>query len=99
MVIKLLLAIVRYIHLCIVPAGRPKKTPWQNCVSEDLRLLGLNIRDAQDGQVKFDGSLTQHCLETQALNVDDDDAYNFEEYSQTFPIIDRPIALCYLWEN
>ena len=27
-----------------------------------------------DGEVKLDGSLTQHCLEKQALNVDDDDA-------------------------
>ena len=30
-----------------MPAGRPKKT-WQNCVSEDLPLLGLITRDAQD---------------------------------------------------
>ena len=30
-----------------VLAGRPKKT-WQNCVSENLRLLGLHTRDAQD---------------------------------------------------
>ena len=27
-----------------------------------------------DGEVKLDGSLTQHCLEKRALNVDDDDA-------------------------
>ena len=30
-----------------VPAGRLKKT-WQNCVPEDLRLLGLNTRDTKD---------------------------------------------------
>ena len=58
-----------------VPIGGPKKT-WQNCVSEDLRLLGLNTQGAQDtsdGEVKLDGSLTQHCREKMALNVDDND--------------------------
>ena len=30
-------------------------------------------KTASDGEVKLDGSLTQHCLEKRALNVDDDD--------------------------
>ena len=41
-------------------------------MSEDLRLLGLNTRTASDGEVNLDGSLTQHCLEKQALKVDDE---------------------------
>ena len=30
-------------------------------------------KSASDDEVKLDGSLTQHLLEKQALNVDDDD--------------------------
>ena len=31
------------------------------------------LKTVSDGEVKLDSSLTQHCLEKQTLNVDDED--------------------------
>ena len=42
-----------------------------SCVYQDST-HGMH-KTASDGEVKLDDSLTQHCLEKRALNVDDDD--------------------------